>query len=457
VAGVTQSDGTSLSFTYVLVNGTYRVATATDGLGKVTQYGYDTANGKTTVTDPLGVSTVCAYDGSGRLLQVKSGVTASNAAGLTQLVYTYNALGDVATIADGLRTVTMQYDASGNLVSQSDGAGNTVTRTYNGQNQVVTETAYAGASQTQPLTTRYVYDAGNKNLLRYVVTAEGRVTEYRYSGQGLRVATIEYEGGAYDVSGLGVTGVPTEAQLASWAAGQDLTRTDRTDYGYDFRGQLQTSTTYGSVDASGAGVASTKSQTQYVYNQRGELLQTITPDTKGVRQSIYDGLGRVVWTQARSSDGALTTTTTTVYDDANGKTAVTYANGLSATSAYDQAGRLVSVVQSGSGQSNLGTTKYAYDADGRLLMVEGPTGQRSFVLYDEAGRKVGEVDAAGRLTEYVYDASSRVTQTIGYATPVDTSKLITGGAGSVTFGSTVWGGALSGVNANTAAPCTSST
>ena len=426
VARVDQTDGTSLVFTYVLVAGSYRVATVTDGLGKVTSFAYDTVNNKTTVTDPLGVSTICTYDAKGQLTKVQLGVVAGNPNGVSQQSYTYDANGNVTKITDGAnRSVTYGYDAAGNQTSQVDDLGNAVAKTYDARNQLVTETAYAAGGQTVPLTTRYVYDAAGKNLARFVLSAEGRVTEYRYDVKGQRVAEIEYTGGAYDVSGLAVGAVPTEAQLVAWIAAQDKTKTGRTDYVFDFRGQLQTSTTYASVDGTGAGVATGKSTTQYVYNHRGELLQTITPDGRGVTQMKYDGLGRVDFSEARSADGAVSIQTVTLYDDANGKTTVTYANGLSTVSVYDHAGRLVSVAESALG-TTLGTTTYRYDGAGRLVMTEDPTGRRSFVIYDGAGRKVGEVSATGGLTEYVYDASDRVTETIAYKTAANLALLVDG-------------------------------
>ena len=429
VTGVTQSDGSSLAFTYVLVNGDYRVATATDGDGGVTTFAYDTTTNSTTATDPLGVSTAYQYDAKGQLTQVRSGVTASNSAGLTQLTYTYNAIGDVATVTDGLgNTVAFEYDSAGNLTSRVDSAGDTQTRTYNAQNQVLTETVYAtpangtsAASQAQ--TTRYVYDAGNKNLLRFIVSADGRVTEYRYNSQGLRTASIVYSSAEYDTSGLAQTASPTEAQMQDWASSQDLTQSQRTDLVYDFRGQLQSVSTYASVDASGNGVAGTAAVTQYIHDQRGLLLQTISPDGQTVSQAIYDGLGRVVSSTTRSADGSLSATTLTQYDDANARTKVTLANGLSTTSIYDRAGRLISVAQSSSA-GDLRTTNYLYDANGHLAMTQDSTYLYSWFLYDEAGRKVADIDANGKLTEYVYNADNQLTETIGYATRVDVTKLV---------------------------------
>ena len=428
IASITQSDGSSLSFTYVQVGGDYRVASATNAAGQVTSYTYDAANRRTTVTDPLGLVTVYAYDTAGQLTQI----TGPAVGGVSQVrSFAYNAQGDVVQIVDaGGQTVTMAYDASGNQVLQRDSAGNTVTRAYDARNQLIAETVYAvadpdGAGSAQasaPLTTRYVYDAAGKHQLRFVLSPEGRVVEYRYNSYGQRIASVQYTGASYSVSGLGVTDVPAESALVTWAGAQNKLLTSRSDLAYDFRGQLQTTTSYTQVDAAGNGVLDgSQSVTQYVYNQTGQLLQTIAADG-GTTAYTYDGLGRVL-----SAQNALTQTTLTSYDDANRKISVTLANGLIQTSTYDTAGRLISVLQTNSASANLGTSLYFYDADGRLTMTQDATGVRAWMLYDEAGRKVADIDGNGSLIEYVYNQNNQLTQTIAYATAVNVAALVNGG------------------------------
>jgi hypothetical protein len=104
--------------------------------------------------------------------------------------------------------VTFGYDSNGNRTLERDASGNTVTRTFSTLNQMLTETRYrtadpdgAGAHNPgDPLTTRYVYDASAR--LRFVVSAEGRVTESRYGtasgGYGLLTHTVQYVGQVYD-------------------------------------------------------------------------------------------------------------------------------------------------------------------------------------------------------------------------------------------------------------------
>ncbi|MDQ0016118.1 YD repeat-containing protein [Variovorax boronicumulans] len=417
IASVTQTDGTSLQFTYVQVGADYKVASVKDGAGNITNYSYDTANRRTSVVDPQGRVSVYSYDASGQLLQIKG--PAAN--GISQTTdFAYNANGDVIRIVDGEgHAVDMQYDASGNQVLQRDAAGNTITRTYDVRNQLLTETAYAapdldgaGVMQPQqPLTTRYVYEGTGRNLLRFVLSPKGRVTEYRYDSYGQRTSTFEYAGGGYDTTALGTTATPTETQMVNWVGGQDRTLSSRSDFVYDARGQVQQLTVFGKVDVSGNGVADgSQSVTHYVYDRAGQLISTVSA-IDGATQYTYDGLGRRL-----SAQDALNNTTVTSYDDAGNKTTVTMANGLVTTSAYDHNGRLVSVRQGSTAAPLLGQTTYVYYADeSKPYLKIDPTGVATGMLYDHEGRLSVEVSASGQMVEYIYNKNSQVTQTIVHA------------------------------------------
>ncbi|MFV0673317.1 Ig-like domain repeat protein [Variovorax sp. tm] len=434
VASVTQTDGTKHNFSYVEAGGVYKVATVTDALGAVTRFSYDITQNTTTITDPLGAQSTYLYDAQGQLLQMRQGVTAGNPSGLSQISYRYDAAGNVTGVTDGEgREVAYEYDASGNLLKETDSAGNLHTRTYNAANQLLTDTVYADAAVSRgafsqpaslPEITRYIYAQDNPRFLRFVLSPQGGVTEHRYNSYGQALATVRYTGSSYNVTLLGASAVPTEAQMSAWVGSQDLRRTERDDRAYDARGALSSSTTYGEVDASGAGVAATAARTQYVYDQHGQLLKSIDPGA-GTTTYIYDGLGRVLSISAPSLDGGATPNTTiTSYDDAGGKTSVTVASGLVTISAYDKAGRLVSVTQQSQGTGVLGSTTYAYDKDGNLLMTQDPTGVRKWMLYDEAGRKIADIDATGAVIEYVYSRNGQLRQTIAYATRINTTVLV---------------------------------
>lgn len=418
---LTQADGTSLSFSY---DGSNRLASVTDALGNVTSYAYDTANSRTAVTDALGNVTTYEYDAAGQLVRIVApavgGVSASQS-------FTWDASGNLTMSTDGEgKRVVMQYDANGNLTLQRDEAGNTIERAYDSKNQLVSETTYLSpdpdgadpangntlGAPSGAMTTRYVYDAAGKSRLRFVISPEGRVSEIRYDTLGQRTAGISYRGNTYTGASA------TESSLQSWLGTADKTQSLRTDYTYDFRGQLASSTTWGSVDADGNGVAGSEATTTFVYGPNGQLLSTIAP-LGGAAQTntfTYDGLGRTL-----TAVNGLGQVTSSVYDDVGRQTTITAANGLTVVNSYDLAGRLVSVLQTGASVN--AQTRYYYDADNQLRMTRHANGVASWNLYDAAGRKVGEIDGNGSLTETVYDRNDRVTKTIRYANAVDTALL----------------------------------
>ncbi|ROZ61893.1 DUF4214 domain-containing protein, partial [Ramlibacter sp. WS9] len=419
VASVTQSDGTKLSFTYVLSGGTYRVATVKDGLNQQTSYTYGA--GTTTVTDPLGRATVYAYDAEGQL----TSVTEPAVAGVLQITSFEYVNGDLTEITDPMGRVTTMGYANGNQIWQRDAAGNTITRTFDAKNQLLTETLYATPdpeggtlAPTAPQVTRYVYDTDYRALLRFVISPEGRVTRYvNNATTGLRDSVLRYDESVYPVTALAITDVPTVSDLTTWTTGKNA-QISRTDMAYDFRGQPKTQTEWATVDTNGYGVADGKqSVTTFVYDYTGRLQSTVSP-TAGSTVYTYDGMGRVL-----TVSNALSEVTTNTYNDAGNTLSVKLANNLITTSNFDAAGRLLSVVQG----ALSATTTFKYDAANRLVMTQDPTGVRAWMLYDEAGRQVAHVDGDGTLTEYVYDRNDRLTHTIAYATAVNVALL--GGTG----------------------------
>lgn len=430
LTAVSQSDGTSVAFTY---DTSSRIATVTDQTGTTT-FAYSA--GVTTAT--LGNSTVWSYTyntvagaNDKQLLKVESQAVG----GVKQSVqYTYDADGNVATMVDGrANVVNYGYDTKGNRIKEYDALGNTVTRTFNAANHVVTETRYTIPSLTAPSgaeTTRYVYDTAGR--LRFTVSAEGRVTETRYGANslgtnayGLISQSIQYAGGVYSLTGLTATDSLSETQLTTWVTSQDKTTTQLTDFGYDYRGNLNKKISYASVDATGAGVLGTASDvSEYSYSEYGQLLQTIVDRgtgyaTKTALSTIaYDGLGRQI------SVVSETGTTTTSYSGVQ-MTVTNTASGLTLVSSTDSAGRLVSISSSGSSTNRL--TNYYYDNAGQLRVIQDATGARSYVFYDAAGRVSHKVDALGDITGYTYDADGRVLVETSYATRVSASVLASWG------------------------------
>lgn len=439
VATVSQSDGSQLSIAY---DSTGRVQSVTqgsssDGSAQTTTFTYNA--GETDITDPLGRVTSYLYDASGNLTQVQG--PAVNGLRPTT-IYAYDSVtGKVSSITDGFnKTVTYGYDANGNLIYQQDPTGATVTRTYNADDQLLTETVYTqsgpnadgSGSVAGAETTRYVYDGNDR--LRFIISANGEVTENQYgttgNGTGLLALTRTFLGGSYDTSALANDQAPSESDLMTWVNGnggtlppQDLTQTTLTTYSYDFRGQLQAKNVYDSVDASGNGITDAATQlTQYTYSAQGLLLQTVTQRAAAETASyVYDGLGRLL-----SSTNALLAATTRVYDDAHNSLIVTAANGLTTTEVRNAAGELISVVQSG-GDVPSHSTRYYYDAAGELVATQDPSGALSYRFYDADARLSATVDATGAITAYAYDADGRQIGSTAYANLVNTAGWLVNG------------------------------
>lgn len=419
IATLTQSDGSQLAIDYVQVGSEFKVSSLRDALGQTTRFAYNTATRTTQVTDPAGKVSSYAYDAKGQLLSITS--PATNGVSSVQR-FEYNANGDLirSTDADG-RTVFMAYDANGNQVLQRDGAGNTITRTYSSSNRLLSETVYTqpdpdgdGAAQASGAqTARYVYDDATGLQLRFAISAEGRVTEYRRNAYGEVVSTLQHQ-----VARYGAAAASTEAALSAWSGQQNLQQLQRTDYVLDFRGQAQVTTTYAATDAAGNGLAAGSTVTRHIYDQAGRLLQTIDGNG-GSTSYAYDGLGRLL--TVTDAKGQVTTTT---YDDMGRRIVVLSANGLQEVRTYDAAGQLLSSQRTDTASPTVSSSlNYSYDAAGRLRMVQDTTQAKSWIVYDEAGRKVAEVSHSGRLQEFIYNGSGQLTRTIAYANAVNTALM----------------------------------
>ncbi|HEY1399376.1 LysM peptidoglycan-binding domain-containing protein [Roseateles sp.] len=417
---IANSDGTGLTFDWTLVDGQPRPLRSYGPDGRITSYAFDSGSRTLRVTEPGGFTTDFQADADGRLLQShpSNGANQGVTGDATRLFFEYSSAGNQTRLVDyDGRVTSYAYDADNNLVEVRDAAGNTVRSTYVNR-LVTTSTTYgmrdpdgAGALEPgEPMTTRFVYNADGQ--LRFQLSPEGVVTEYRYTGR-LPTSAITYLAGRYAVQGLAVTQAPTEAQMQTWAAAADKTKVGRVDTVYDAHGEKQRETAYANIAANGEGLLDGAARViQYVHDAAGRLLMTI--DGAGAAVSFtYDGLGRPLTRQQGDIK------TSYVYHETSGglTSTLTEQNGLVTVSTYDRGGHLLSVARSQNGNA-LGTTTNSYDARGLLYKTQDATGVLHWFVYDERGRQVGEVDGNGTVTEIRYDAASRPIQTIRYATPL---------------------------------------
>ena len=445
ITSILQTDGSRLDIAYTQTANEYRVTrltqTVADGVTRVTGLYYDLSARTTTIVDALGAATTLKYDAAGQLTQITHPVPTPGATAPTTL-FAYNGAGDVTSVTEGGRTTAYSYDSRGNLTLKRDAFGNTVTRTYGSKNELLTSTEYlvadpdgggAGAASS-PVTTRYTYDS--ENHLRFEVSSDGRVTEYRYDAFGFLVSTLRYAANFYNLAGLTPTSTIAESTLIAWAAAiSDKSTVERTDATYDFRGNVQTVTTYSKTLSDGTGdLGSTYSRTFYVYDQAGNLLSRQIAGQTGVETFVYDGLNRI--TSSTDATGAVVTFT---FEDAATRTTVALSGGSTHVSVFNRAGERISLTQSGSDIAAT-TTYRAYDALGRLRKETNAAGHSTYFLYDSAGRRAADITADGAVTEYGYDSGNRLVKTVSYLNRLSTSQIAllsnfsAGGAGGATAG-----------------------
>ncbi|MBU6267876.1 MAG: hypothetical protein KGN34_10070, partial [Sphingomonadales bacterium] len=443
----------SLAITYDAAGRVTQLSEAIDGVtARATGFTYNAAGQVATTTDALGQTTAMTYDAQGRVTRIEEPAAASGGnARITRIDYdTLLAAANAATgmpaiaassdirLYDGAANETAglyltrewrQLDAAYNLAEQGSVAARdpatgaiqaTIVRNAYVDNLLVRSASYVSLDSDGPgagepadaQTTRYVYD-GERHL-RFVVSGAGRVSEYVYDAPGQLVSTIAYADSLYPVAGLAATATLSEAQLTAWTGTiADKSGVQRTDTNYDFRGAVDTVTSYGRALANGNGDANgPKSATQYVYDQYGNLLKRQVVGAAQAELFIYDGLGRTISTTTLA--GA---TSTITIDDGARITTVATPGLASQVSAFDMAGELLSSTADGA------TTSFAYDRLGRPRYTTDATGVRRYSLYDGRSREVADVDADGSVIEYRYDAANRLVATIARANLLDAATV----------------------------------
>ncbi|ENW92987.1 LysM peptidoglycan-binding domain-containing protein [Acinetobacter dispersus] len=426
IASITQSDGTSVQFSYELdsVTNSYRVKTVRDSQGLTT---FTYAANKTTVENSLKEIWEYSYDANQQLISIKN-------ANAEVSSFSYDGQGNVTSIVDNEgNKLTYRYDSNGNLIEEYNHLGKAVKYSYINNSQLATITEF-NALATKDTNGNWILptgDSSNTNSvydsamrLRFVISAEGGVVEYSYNSQGQLIAKANYQNKYTVASGTAF------ATIEAWS--KKNARNQLSSYEYDVLGNLKREINYSSinktVDAAGLvnnqGVFEDATQLiDYVYDPKGLLLQKIirhgadrqtaaATAAQAIQSFTYDGLGRIL-TEVSAAG-------TTTYSYAAGKITVINAANLVTTQSFDSYGRLLNIVQSATNQPSR-TTSYTYDEAGRLVYSKQPTGNEQFNFYDKKGRLVGVVDSSGLLIEYVYNKNDLQTKEIRYANAVNST------------------------------------
>jgi YD repeat-containing protein len=421
-----------------------QLATVTDGDGYETAYSYDafgdvvqaqqqlsqagqpltTANSTTTIyaynadgeqiqeTDAVGTSaqrsTSTTYDGLGDVLSSTDGMG-------NTISYQYDALGrQVSTsqvVQNQTRTTTTSYDAYGRVLSTTDALGYTTSYSYNLATHTTTVTTPDGVTMTT------VKDAYGDTVS--ITDGNGNTTSYTYDADGNLLSTTDALGNIstdrYDADGNLIQTTNADGDVVV--------------YRYDANGRVLSMT----VDPSGL-----DRTTSYVYDGEGRKVSVIDP-LGTVITYAYDADGNVLTQVQDAGTGSnnINLTTTYTYDGAGDLLTVTQGAGSSVATTtqyvYDALGQVTQKIVDPSGLAL--TTSYQYDANGNLIATTDPYGDVTYTVYNEANQAVYTIASANgaqsgdyTVTQNTYDADGNLVSTTRYgdfAENLGTPALVT--------------------------------
>lgn len=324
-------------------------ATSSAHAGGADQYQFQYGdNYQTTVTDPTGKTSVYSFlQQSGALLPT----SISAPCGLC-----------------GSTRQSSSYDASNNVIQETDYLGNVTTHAYDGQKRETQRIEGSGTPGARTTSTQWHSQFWN---LRTQVASPTKLETYGYDANGNLTTYSE---------------TPTADTSGSQGFGAAATGPARTiTWTYTSDGQMASSNGPRTDVATG---------TTYIYRTADD---TNSPPQyrKGDLYQIVDPLGHI--------------TTINQYDPNGRPLQITDANAGIATFAYSDRGWLISrTVTPVSGTSQ--TALYDYDKVGQLTKVTQPDGGTVSFNYDGAHRLIGATDSSGNSIIYTLDAMGNRTQ-----------------------------------------------
>ena len=458
VISKTDSLGNTWAFTYVA--GTSWPETATDPLGRVIRFEYD-SNGNQTriikdfggpsettttyvynsqgnlidVTDPLGRTTYYAYDTNGYLIGITDPLGKIT-------TFTYDNRGNILSIIDTNGNITnFTYDLMDRMTSVTDTLGNPTSYTYNANGNLI------ALNDAKGNTTQFEYDSFDR--LQKEIRPEGQQTTYGYDVAGNLVEKVdaknqksEYD---YDYADRLV-------EIRHFAADNPTTPVKTVTFSYDQAGNLigyddgvtAGEYTYDDVYRKLSGIVdygAFQLSTACTYYQNG-LKKTFTgPD--GINYAYtYDSNNRL-------TDIDIPGLGSVAYNNYNWyrPTNITLPGGTTQDIAYNSLMRATSIAVDDPGQNVLLDYQYAYDNMSnilskvtehgnygygyddlyRLTAVDNPTLDDEAFTYDAVGNRLTSAGITGTWTynqnnelqgysdaSYAYDDNGNMIQkTVG--------------------------------------------
>jgi RHS repeat-associated protein len=368
------------------------------------------ASGNATVTSANGSSVVFMADGSGGFVSpgfvhamlVKNGDGTYKFVGNDQKHYVFDASGNLVketdrnayattlsysggkltTVTDPAgRALSFAYDANGKLISVTDPAARKVSFAYDSAGSLGTETDVDGGLW------KFTYDSNH--LMLTMTDPRGGVTANVYDDSGRVTSQTDPAGRTITFSyALGASGSETTTETDALG---NVTQWDYTNLQLMAvtrgAGTPQAATTAYTYDPATLRVASVIDPNRHT--------TTYTYDAQGNQLSVTDALGRE---------------TTYTYDSLNDLLTTTDPLGVTTTDRFDANGNRTSQSRPLTGTPDVQSTTYIYGDNahpGDITSTTDPAGNVTTMTYDPQGDLVSQTDALGNKTTYAYDAIGR--------------------------------------------------
>ncbi len=354
------------------------------------------ADGRRTVTNPLGKETIYHYS------------TVQNAPKVTLVEGVANGTCEAAN-------QSYSYSSNGFLSSKLDWKGNRTNYTYNNRGLQESRTEAFGTPLVRTITTQW----HPTFRLPTQITAPGKTTAFSYNASGLLLTRTETDTTA------NVTPYSTNGQQRIWT------------YTYTPQGQVHT------VNGPRTNV---NDVTTYDYNAQGNLIRVTNAlnhqvnitqfDANGLPLALVDANNAAItlgyeprqWLKTITIAGA---TTQLEYEPTGNIGKVTLPDGAFFTYGYDAAQRLTSIennlgeriewtldpmgnrtsiLAKNGGSTLVYTHTQAFDALGRLLRDIGAYNQTATFGYDKNDNQTSLLNARQFTTSWAFDALDRLTQ-----------------------------------------------
>ncbi len=274
--------------------------------------------------------------------------------------------------AEDGKSLELERDDEGRIVSATDPLGNTTTYTYDEKGNL------AGVTDSADRTVTYTYD-DDHNLLSITDPMGIAVERNEYGQDGRLIATIDAEGNrteySHDVEGR-------EEVITDRLGNKEL-------YIYDDHGNILEKT-----DANGKKIS-------YTYDEYGNAITF--KDAKGnITKTEYDARGNVI-----AVTDAMGHEIRTEYDSNNKPVKVTTVDSYSILIGYNDLGYMTSTAD-----VNGSTRDYTRDSDGNIRSISDEIGTVINAEYNAQGQVISSTDSAGNKTEYTYDEKgNRISET----------------------------------------------